>query len=133
MIRIKYSKGEIDFSGFSNDYQKLRDQIVEFVSSSEAVFSIVVDSNFDPSPYDYALKQLVFVKSDSLLCDLREGDILRMISFPEGFLVFANSLPVKEDGEELPDGYHHHFDDIGFPQEVSTQCASIVFSLRENG
>ena len=60
MIRIKYSTGEIDFSGFSSDYRKLRDQIVEFVSSSEEVFSIAVDSNYDPSPYNYSFKQLFF-------------------------------------------------------------------------
>jgi hypothetical protein len=130
MLKVIHADTGIAFAGSSQDYLRLREQVLEFIASDETILRIRTEANFDPAPYDEVLTELVIIKSHSLLTALKENKRLLISGCPEFLHTLANNLPIPSTSIALPQNYHHHFDYIGWPEEIANTCPEMVFCLK---
>lgn len=127
MIRIMYSSDphpELQLDGSNCELSDLRERIVGI---EQGEFVLATDQDFDPAPFEQALRQLNVKVTDSLLSIRIAGSDLYLSARKDLLDLFADNLPW--DAEQ--DGYHIHFDRVWYEEGVFAQDSlEIVLSLR---
>lgn len=81
MIKLRYSKNELDLQGNNNSLQSLYD-VITHINLDEISFQTQI--NFDPSPYEHVLKGILIKKSDELLNLKVEKELLDLFQNKQG-------------------------------------------------
>ena len=126
-MKIKYSfSNEISVEGTQEEMRNLSNDIIDMTTSDIDVHSIILESSYNPSPYDKALCKLEFAKAE-----LNEITILdeKLIfhGTPEFFESISKNIPF--DVDRYP--YHSHYDSVSFPNFLSDLSPDIVFIVNK--
>lgn len=123
-MRIHYSPtphNEICIKDPKIEMVNLKDSIIKFLKSDDAIFKLPLDSSYDPTPYMQALKQLTIIKSvENRIETFNEN--CKMFGTNDFWQKFIDNLPY--DVETVP--YNTHFEWISFPGLISEDAPDIV-------
>ena len=131
MFRIRYSNGELDIEGSSQDYVVLRSQLNKVIYEQDiSGIELVCDTKFDPSPYEKKCKKIQIKLGSGLNKFIVSGSVLKIKGSSVALKNFSDNCPDKCAKHESIIGYHHHYDVCSFPEYVSSESLDVVLSLR---
>jgi hypothetical protein len=128
MLKVRYSPSGIDFEGTAEELRNLRSQVLALALATKGQVSIMVETNYDPAPYDSALELVVIsvgagptgveVVDGRQLCISASADNLRRMA----------SFIVVPDGAKP--GWHSHYEYFAGNEFIMANAEPVTFSLR---
>jgi len=109
MIRIRYAYPyDLDISGSVQALQTISAGILDLASSDSVSFSIMADTNYDPTPYQIALSRLLITKGVDRIAVTVEDETTAHISGQSDLLVTLAAWFSFEP--HTPSKTHVHFE-----------------------
>lgn len=132
MFRICSSINELDIEGTDEDFIQLRRIIMNLLMSpTKHSIGFQCDENYDPAPYSRLHSSIrIKIGVGPLHFDHSQQDLQVLGSF-QALKHFSDNFP---DGVLQPGSfqYHYHYDNISFPEYVSSDSPSLTLSLRSS-
>ncbi|HBC88134.1 MAG TPA: hypothetical protein DCZ94_14380 [Lentisphaeria bacterium] len=125
MIKVKATKKEIDISGSSKDLLSLKDDITQFIISKDNETIIKAESGFNPSPYPFALEQIILRKGNGKNRFEIDGCALYITGSPLCLQNIVDNLPLEGDK-----GTHVHYDHLILEDYVDDISPDVIITLR---
>ncbi len=132
MIRIRHSAKpyeELDIEGSSEDFSELRLAILGFCDRLEGNIDLPAEAAMDSSPYQRALGQLRFCRTEDPILISVTGGTLFISGKPAFLRLLAENLPCDAAPvSQVP--CHEHFDRVSHGEFVSEASLNLVLTLK---
>src|SRR6266850_940330 len=100
MLRIRYSPRETDIEGTAEDLRHLRSQLLELALEAKGQITVMVDANYDPKPFDTALKLVtISIGTGQTSVEVIDGLQLSVSASPENLRRLASFMVVPEEAQ----------------------------------
>ena len=133
MLKIRSSENELDIGGTDEDFILLRREIESFLLSGGKDFiDFECDEKFEPEPYlrTHSSMRIMIGAGPNHFDHSRKS--LQVLGSFQALRNFVDNFPDGDGGYPGTIQYHHHYDNISFPEYVSPESPSVTLSLKSN-
>ena len=127
MIIIRATDDEVDVSGSSYELQQVRAAIRRFAACSDPVRNIPADATADPTPYQFALRELRLLRTGERTRVSISNQMSLVVSGPaENLRKFSSWFAFSPDA---PAGSHNHFERLPGDPYVAEDAVPLLISV----
>ena len=130
MIEISYSKTdkfeELEISGSRTDLNDLSQSILNMLDSKTNILSVLVNTKFDPTPYDRLVGKLILSQESSAVkVFLLDENTLKISGSNLNLHIFASNLNFV-----AMDGNHIHYEYYEGNDYINSDAIPLVISMK---